>query len=263
MRLTLTDAKLKSRTLPCLVGGNGQPIVFIHSSGGIRLSPAVEKLAETYRIYMPIIPGFDGTAPDDRLKTMRDVADLMAEFIDTQIGAPCDVVGQSFGGRAAAWLAITHPDKVQLLTLAAASIRPHGEARPAGTAADMQRRLFAHPEKLVPESKPAEWFAENRALSQRLRGTPEQDRELLDRLSEIRSLTLVLYGTKDGEIPASSAQFLKQRIPKSMLIYVYDAAHAIDSDQPEHFVRLVDGFFSLGETFIVKRGSEPRPALGA
>ena len=145
---------------------------------------------------------------------------------------------------------------MQLLILAAASIRPNGEERPSGSPEDARRRLFAHPENLPPETKPAEWLMQNRAASQRLRGTPAQDAELLDRLKEIRALTLILYGTKDGEIPPSSAEFLKSQILKSMLIYIYDAAHAVDSDQPDHFVRLVDGFFSLGETFIVARGKE-------
>jgi pimeloyl-ACP methyl ester carboxylesterase len=261
MKLKRTDVKLNSQLLPCFVGGEGPPILFLHSSGGVRLTPAVERLAGKYRIHMPIIPGFDGTEPNDRLQTMHDVADLAAEFIETQIKGPCDVIGHSFGGRCAAWLAITHPELVQLLILAAASIRPNGEERPGGSPEDARRRLFAHPENLPPETKPAGWLAKNRAASQRLRGSPEQDAELLHRLKEIRTLTLILYGTKDGEIPPSSAQFLKSQIPKSMLIYVYDAAHAIDSDQPENFVRLVDGFFSLGETFIVARGKEQTSTL--
>jgi len=261
MHLNRIEIKVKSETLTCYVGGEGPPMLFLHSSGGARLTPALERLAEKYRIYMPIIPGFDGTRSSERLRTMLDVADLAAEFVDTAIKSPCDVIGQSFGGRSAAWLAIRHPGVVQLLILAAASIRPNGEERPSGSPEDARLRLFAHPENLPPETRPAEWLAQNRAVSLRLRGSPAEDAELLGRLKEIRALTLILYGTKDGEIPPSSAQFLKSQILKSMLIYVYDAAHAIDSDQPDHFVRLVDGFFSLGETFIVARGKEHTATL--
>jgi hypothetical protein len=103
MHLNRIEIKVKSETLTCYVGGEGPPMLFLHSSGGARLTPALERLAEKYRIYMPIIPGFDGTRSSERLRTMLDVADLAAEFVDTAIKSPCDVIGQSFGGRSAAW----------------------------------------------------------------------------------------------------------------------------------------------------------------
>lgn len=256
MAFTQTKVTLKGGTIPCFVSGEGRPLLFVHSSGGVRLTPGLEKLSKTHRIYMPLLPGFDGTPPDDRLRSMQDVGNLAADFIDSQIKEPCDVIGHSFGARAAAWLGILHPDKVQLLVLAAASIRPLGEQRPTGTHEDALRRLFVHPENLPPESKSPELLAQNRAISLRLRGTPEQDAELLTRLADIRALTLILYGTKDGEIPPSSAQFLKQRIPHAMLIYVHDAAHGIDTDQPDRFARVVSSFLTRGEGFIVNRGSQ-------
>ena len=72
------------------------------------------------------------------------------------------------------------------------------------------------------------------------------DTALADRLGEIEAPTLILHGTKDGAIPAASMRLLKQRIQRAFLIFIYDAAHAIEVDQPEHFTDLVDDFLGIG-----------------
>ena len=38
------------------------------------------------------------------------------------------------------------------------------------------------------------------------------------------------------------------------LLFVYDAGHNIEVDQPERFVALIRDFFSRGEAFIVNPG---------
>ena len=68
--------------------------------------------------------------------------------------------------------------------------------------------------------------------------------------------TLVLQGTKDGMMPPESGQLLAREIPHAKLVYVYDAGHNIEVDQPERFVALVRDFFSRGEAFIVNPGDE-------
>ena len=40
------------------------------------------------------------------------------------------------------------------------------------------------------------------------------------------------------------------------MIYVFDAGHDIEVDQPERFVALVRDFFARGEEFIVNPGDE-------
>ncbi|ETX08849.1 MAG: hypothetical protein ETSY2_02980 [Candidatus Entotheonella gemina] len=49
-------------------------------------------------------------------------------------------------------------------------------------------------------------------------------------------------------------QELKRRIPHSHLIYVYNAAHNLETDQPERFARLVTDFMQRAEAFLVNPG---------
>jgi pimeloyl-ACP methyl ester carboxylesterase len=257
MAFTKTDLKLKRGTIPCHVGGTGRPVLCLHSAGGVRVSPALERIADSYRLVMPVMPGFDGTRRIDGVRSMADLADLAAEAIDAAIGGPCDVIGHSFGGWVATWLAARHPEKVQQLVLhASAGFRPEGVGGLVGDPETLRRAMFAHPENLPPEQKTAEVIAQNRAMVPQYNGGMAMDRDLVGRLKDIKALTLILHGTKDGVIPTDSPRLLKERIPRAYLVYVYDAAHGIDTDQPDRFVRLVKDFLGRGEAFIVNYGDQ-------
>ena len=257
MPFSKSDVVLKSGSIPCYRGGDGRPVLLLHTAGGIRLSPVLERLAESSRLYIPLLPGFDGTPRNPKLKSMTDLADLAAEFIESEIKQPCDVIGHSFGGWTAAWLAVRHPDKVQQLVLAAAAgFRPAGVGGLVADPEKLRRMMFAHPENLPADQKPPDVQAANRAAAHYYHGDTALDRDLDARLQDIKALTLILHGTKDGVIPVESARLLKERIPRAMLLYIYDAAHALDVDQPERFARAVQDFLAQGEAFIVNwRGS--------
>ena len=85
------------------------------------------------------------------------------------------------------------------------------------------------------------------------------DDELVARLGLIRAQTLILLGTRDRIVPAEVAYFLKARIPNAHMSYIYDAAHALDSDQPERVARLVTAFLERGPAFIVRQPAETAP----
>lgn len=258
MAFTLTELKLADGIVPCHVGGSGDPILCLHGAGGVRLSPALERLSQSHRLYVPVMLGFDGTERQAGLRGMADLADLAARIIDMAIKEPCDVIGHSFGGWVAAWLAVRHPEKVEQLVLAApAGFRPDGIGGLVGDPARLRQLMFAHPENLPPEQKTAAVQAQNRAMAHHYHGATATDRDLVGRLGDIEALTLILHGTRDGVIPTASPRLLKERIPHAHLVYVYDAAHVIDVDQPDRFVRLVGDFLERGEAFIVNRGAAP------
>ena len=66
-----------------------------------------------------------------------------------------DLMGTSFGGKAALWLAVQHPERVRALVLEApAAIRPSGSQRRFRHARAMAARLYAHPERMPPLPAP-------------------------------------------------------------------------------------------------------------
>lgn len=80
-----------------------------------------------------------------------------------------------------------------------------------------------------------------------------KDEELLKRISEVKSQTLILHGTEDRIIGRESVQLLRSRLSRSFLVYVWDAAHNIEVDQPERMLALVEGFLERSEAFVVNR----------
>ena len=247
-------ARLPSGALPYRVAGDGPPVLYLHSAGGPRATAGLELLARGRRLYVPVIPGFDDTPLLDSVSTMRDIGRLGAEFIDGVIGEPADVIGQSFGGWAAPWLALDRPDSVGLMVLECpAGFRPPGHPPPATDPALRLRQMFAHPDRRPPETRPEATLARNRKMLHRYHGSETRDEALVDRLGEIETLALVLLGTRDGRMPRESVQLLKDRLPRAFLVYVYDAAYSIETDQPERFANLVEDFLQRGEAFIVNQ----------
>lgn len=247
-------ARLPVGEIPYRVAGTGPPVLYLHAAGGARATAGLALLARSRRIHMPVIPGFDGTPTVGSVATMRDIAGLGAAFIETVIGEPADVIGQSFGGWAAPWLALDRAEAVGLLVLECpAGFRPAGHPPPSSDPELRLRQMFAYPERRPPETRSEETLARNRDMLHRYHGSETRDDALIGRLGEIGAPTLILLGTKDGRMPRESVQLLKDRLPRGFLVYVYDAAHSIETDQPERFANLVEDFLRRGETFIVNQ----------
>lgn len=252
MSFTRAELAVKSGKVSCYTSGTGHPVLYLHSAYGVRLSPALEHLAESFRFCVPVLPGFDGTPRHERLRSIPDLADLAADIIETEIKEPCDVIGHSFGGWIAAWLAVRHPTKIrQVVLCAAAGFRPEGVGGLDADPETLRRRMFAHPETVTPEQKTPDVLQQNRGMIGHYHGGAATDHDLVPLLREIEAETLVLHGTKDGIVPKESARLLREKIPHAHLIYVYDAAHSVDTDQPERYTQVVGDFLSRGEAFIV------------
>ena len=236
--------------------GEGRPIVHLHPAGGVRWTKVLDGLAQAFKLHVPVAPGFDGTAAHGSVKSMQGLARLTGEFIEKVVGGPCDVIGCSFGGYLATWLAAERPDLVDHLVLECpAGFRPKGMGERPADAEALRKVLFLHPEKLPPESKPAEQEVGNRKMLPHYGYAADTDEELLARLPAIDKLTLILHGTADRMIPKESAQLLKSRLPRAYLVYIWDAAHSIEVDQPERTLAVLRSFLERSEGFMVNWGT--------
>jgi pimeloyl-ACP methyl ester carboxylesterase len=247
---------LSSGELSYFAAGDGRPIVYLHPAGGVRWTKVLDELTKSFKLHVPIVPGFDGTPAHASVKSMKGLAALAGEFIEKTIGGPCDVIGCSFGGYVAAWLAAERPALVDHLVLECpAGFRPKGKGeRPADPEA-LKKLLFLHPEKLPPEAKPAEQEAANRRMLPLYGYSADTDEELLARIPSIDKLTLILHGTGDRMIPKESVQLLKSRLPHAYLVYIWDAAHGIEVDQPERMLAVLTSFLERSEGFMVNWGT--------
>jgi pimeloyl-ACP methyl ester carboxylesterase len=205
------------------VAGAGRPVLFLHPAGGLAWSPVLDGLARSFTVYVPTMPGFDGTPVHEAVRSMDALATLAGEFVERVAGERCDVVGHSFGGWLAVWLAVLRPELVGHLVLEApAGFRPKGSPPPR-----------------------------HEVLRHYGGGARDVDEALVARLPEIEAPALILRGTADPLIPDESVRLLRSRLRHAYLVYVWDAGHSIEADQPERMLRVVDSFLKRSDAFIV------------
>ena len=213
----MTEEKilLASGELTYFRAGSGRALLYLHPAGGVRRSAVLAGLGQSFALYVPVIPGFEGTAFHPGVQTRQALAALVAEFASRVIGARCDVMGWSFGGAVALWLALERPELVERLVLEC----------PAGLVS-IDKRI-----KRV-----------NRALLEHYGAQDGKDEALLARVGEVAHATLIVQGTDDGTIPAASAELLKGRLRNAALKYAPGAGHDLEVDAPERVLALVREF---------------------
>ena len=231
--------------------GNGRALVYLHPAGGVRWTNALEILSRTHVIHMPTFPGFDGTALVESVKSRQALAGLVGDYIEKSIGTACDVMGCSFGGAVALWLAAERPQLVDHLVLECPAglqtIDPALRKNPHA----FYKALFAHPERIAYEKKPDDIEAQNRAMLAHYGAEDGKDPDLVERLGGVGAMTLILHGTEDRIIAAETMRLLKSRLARAFLVYVWDAAHSIEVDQPERMAALVESFLVRSDAFVV------------
>lgn len=250
------ECTLSSGPLRVRRAGAGRPVVHLHSAAGLQISQVLEALADHHAVHAPIVPGLDDAPRHANVKSIPQLAHLIAEYIQRECGGQCDIVGESFGGWIGLWLAVLHPDLVsQLILLAPAGLRPQSKGGLPEEPGERHKALYAKPERAPVETRNAQVLLANRKSTLEYSGGVAFDEELARRLPEIRARTLILMGALDRVIPIETGHLLKAQIPSSHLTYIWDAAHALAYDQPQRVAALMLDFIDRGESFLV------RPAL--
>lgn len=236
--------------------GEGEPLLYLHPAGGVMLTDFLTSLAAERRVLIPVVPGFDGTDFVPELATPRDLAGLYASFVTTIIGRKIDVMGVSFGGWTALWLAVLHPELVDLLLLEAPAGLRFGQDETSLSPEQARANLFAYPDKAAAIAPTRERAIANGQAFARYAGGVFVDTPLAESLPSIVSSTLVLMATRDVTIPPETGRFIATRVPKANVTYIYDAAHAIEVDQPERMMAAVRPFLARGPAFIVHKAED-------
>ena len=264
--------------LQYLEAGSGPPLLLLHGHEQSATSWrwVLPALARTHRVLALSLPGHGKSAPAvGGYAPGRDLAPLVADFLDTLGVGSLHVVGNSVGGAVALRLALADPARVRTLTLVdsaglgrevnpllALNTLPFiGELAimitrmPGG---DMGRTsmstamLFAQPSRV-----PAEFFTEQHALGRRpgqLEASTAMARALfdmngqrevmLDRLPELTMPTLVIWGGRDYVLPPSQAQAAVDRLPHGRLALLADCGHLPHVECPDRFATVLSDWLA-------------------
>jgi pimeloyl-ACP methyl ester carboxylesterase len=246
--------------------GAGAPLVYLHSAGGEATNPALEDLADSFAVTVPVFPGFGESEGIEQIDGMEDAVFHLLDVWDLlDLEAPL-VVGLSLGGWMGAELATRYPEKVGRLVL----VNPVGLYLPEAPIAEMFGRspaelaemLFADQSHPIAQAmhQMAEFTGDVgkdveipiemvlpmwKAISAtaKLGWDPYlHNPKLRGRLRRIDAPTLVVAGAQDGLVPVAHAQTFADEIPDARLEVVEDAAHWLPFEQPQVLARLVRAF---------------------
>jgi 3-oxoadipate enol-lactonase len=251
--------------------GAGEPVVLLHTGNGSAAlwDGQFEDLAKDYSVIRYDLRGFGRSGyPATPFLLARDLAGLL-DYLGV---ARAHVIGPSLGGRIAAEFAVLYPERTASLLLAAPVAREHDwseevtalriaeeQAIMAGdfdAAMDlMMRSWVAGPRRTIDQINPAllekirimQPMAYNRRLLTIKETGGEPDEEELtppasERLSSIRSPTLVLIGGMDQADAIVIGARLAGSIPGARSQWMADLGHMITAERPAEFLGVARDF---------------------
>lgn len=263
--------------------GSGPALLFVHGLGS-NLSlwrRSLDAFADDYRVLALDLPGFGLSGKQDVPATMPFFTEVVTGFLDERGIDAVTYVGVSMGGQVGLTMALQHPGRLRGLAL----ISPAGVESFSESEAEALRSTTT-PEAIaemsdaqVKQSVAAnfdtwseehEWLLEQRhALAERddfmdyaranakaVAGMLEGDAH--DRLEEVRTPTLVLFGDGDKLIPnpqlhpdqttADVAAQARERLSNAEVGLVDEAGHLLMLERPDRFREKLRAFLnSRGE----------------
>ena len=270
-QFTRNTAKVGDLTIPYFKGGRGHPLLYLHGlTGWGRWETYHFSLGITNLVYAPQLPGWsDGQVPTN-LTSVRDYAQIMAQFLDAVGLEQIDLVGHSFGGWVALYMAVEHPSRVSRLVLVDAM----GLYVPDAPALNLEhldeeaflRAAFAQTGEVVIRGDFAgvredvrrgqefdkQW--KSREIVTKITRGHYVDPDLTNNLSVITADTLIVWGREDKIVPWRHGEVLAQSIARSKLAVIAEASHTPMREKRETFQRIVRDFL-IGQEEELERDS--------
>lgn len=212
--ITVGGSKIK-----LLHGGQGKPLLYLHSAGGETLwFPFHDALAQHFSLFAPAHPGFDSSEGLEKIDSIEDLAFHYLDFFDKMGWSKVNVMGTSLGGWLGAEIACRWPERVDKLVLVdAAGLHVPGAPMQGlwenmRDTEHMRRLLFADPQSMIAqmlvtpiEDTPDELLLlrlkANEAAARVAWNPYFHNPKLPGRLRRITCPTLILWGEQDRLIP--------------------------------------------------------------
>jgi pimeloyl-ACP methyl ester carboxylesterase len=239
-------------------GGKGRPLLYLHDAWSQTWQAVHDRLAVRYEVIYPIHPGFEGAEDFAGLDTMEDLVFHYLDLLEAlQIEQPV-LMGASLGGWLAAEFAVRYAGMLRALIL----IDALGLRLPEAPATDLfpldaaqtRAALFADPsaavaQALVPDNPPQEdllaTLKARRAFARFAWQFPD-DPKLAGYLYRVKCPTLVIWGERDGVVPARHGQVYRAEVAAAELVVLPACGHLPHVEQPEAVATAVLNFLERG-----------------
>lgn len=258
MKLKANDIEIN-----CEVSGKQDaPAVMLSHSLGSSLAmwnPQIEALESHFRVLRYDMRGHGESDAPHGAYTLEQLGEDAVGLLDALNIQVVQWVGLSIGGMVGQYLALNHADRLRSLVLCDTAAAIEEEAQ----AMRQQRIGTAREQGMEPlvESTLDRWFTQDFLK----RNSPQVDLirrhflatpvagyigcseaignlNYLERLSEVKTPTLIIVGEEDPATPVAASEAIHERMPDSRLVVLPSAAHLSNVEQPDAFNRALIGF---------------------
>jgi 3-oxoadipate enol-lactonase len=237
------------------------PVVLSHSlsSSLLMWNPQIDALSPYFQVLRYDTRGHGATDAPSGSYTLELLAEDVIGLLDALGMDRAHFVGLSMGGMIGQCLALNHPQRLKSLALCDTASMVPAEAQPV-----WQARLDKVGKKgmeALLEETLERWFTPAflkqsspmvKLIREQILATPvagyigcvEAIRRLnyLDRISGIKTPTLIMVGEDDPGTPVSAAEAMRERIMGSKLVVLPSARHLSNVEQTDLFNAALSGF---------------------
>ncbi|GAB4329135.1 MAG: hypothetical protein Kow0010_13270 [Dehalococcoidia bacterium] len=245
--------------VPVYRAGKGDPLLWLHSAGGMRngWTRELAALSEHYDVIAPVHPGWDETGGLEDIDDVWDMVVYYQDFCDAVGLSSFHLAGHSIGGMFAAELAAARPDLVRKLVLVAPvglwmdetpvtdifAVLP--QELPSIVVGDPANPVLA--ELFKPPANEEELAAAMVAQAGNMAAAgkfmwPIPDKGLKKRIHRIKAPTLLLWGDQDKLVPPAYAQLFDSMLATSQIALIKGAGHLVPLEKTDEFVAEVTAF---------------------
>jgi 2-hydroxy-6-oxonona-2,4-dienedioate hydrolase len=223
--------------------GTGLPVVLIHglSVSSRSLLPTAARLAADHHVYAPDLPGFGGSEQPPTALTIHDLAETLAAWIRAMALPQVVLLGHSFGCQILAELALRHSACLARAIFVAPTIEPQ-ERTAIRQIARLLLDAFREPPALLPlvldDYLRAGVGRTIRTFQYALQDTIER------KLPQVRVPSLVIRGARDPIVTPGWAETVACLLPRSRLVVIPGAAHAVPYSAPVELGRVIEAFLT-------------------
>jgi len=209
--------------------GQGQPIIFIHGAANDwhEWKENLHFFAHSFQVYALDLPGYGQSQPANAPVSPAWSVAFLNDFMKSLDISAAHIVGHSMGGMVAMVFALEYPEKVNKLILVN-----------SGGLGDISRRgsLILHLGLIMRKLQGKE---KNKYLK-----STKDDWIFVNRLPEVKTKTLIIWGYKDMYLSVSQAKMAHGLIPDCKLHIFPQCGHAPQRESIDEFNNMVCKFLS-------------------
>jgi pimeloyl-ACP methyl ester carboxylesterase len=254
--------------------GEGPPLVLVHGLSGAWQNwlEQIPQLARSHRVIAMDLPGFGASPMPPWEISIPAYGTFVRDFCERLGVARCALAGNSLGGFIATEVAISDPERVELLVLVSAAGITWARARrePAAVLGRIGRAAAPYALRLQlsgikrrrmrqlafqgiffdPNGLRRELIWENIVPALRSPGyydamTTLVGYDIRHRLEEISEPTLIVWGRNDRVVPVPAAFAYQRRIGDNARLEIFDhCGHVPQMERPVRFNRLLKEFLA-------------------